>query len=679
MMEIDTKELSKEYIQKQIEDLNSRIITLENKSFKKYVLDDFRTMTSDELVALFNLNNQNGIVNSEENAGIIKNYFDTLDRLNTYGTVNYYQRTLDNMLQFINTIIADLNKIINELIMERDIQITFLKKELNVFRKLNDYLYVNEESTIHDYLEIADFINGLDLFDSVKFELSYFVARELINNVKQFKVQFTDESIDKFEEDVKKSAESVEIKISNSIDEQMDEQKSEEQNIEISDERKKKINFANAMLSKFLSPSSKHCLNPLINPDSDCLPISGIVGLIHEEGYSKDIFAFLVMALVANIKDLRLSDDDSLKYVQKLETLNALYDEYIVKREERKTMLLEKAKNFESDLKELFAVKNVGDRSKIIADLQEKVIHLNTRIENNILISDEFRDIEEKISDVNNKIILLMEELGLNDTYGQNEVVQKVPIKSFVMFATDSDGTPYIFKDLFGKNSLIDEKSVTGNVSNKADNYQKSISKLINDLFILGDSQYTFSDVSSASTNSQKFVDQVCYPDRNGTADRTKKTDMWRIRPDSTSNVRLVERKIVLEPDTILYKQVKDIIQKHLPNIQFPENEKFELYINICTGVKKVDTALYSTSIARHDIGGIGILKLFYVDERYSKKYSTQKAVRLKEKFSDEELRLFEEYVVNSLQVFNELHKKDEKYDFSFIDEMGGVSKYGLH
>lgn len=583
----------------------------EQKKTKEYTYDELMELPFDNLEELLKKYN---ISNMAFKLDIIMNYRYIINQDEKFK--RFFSKSIsDNVNQISNVI----NEIITEIKLKNE-DITYKIKNLNDI--------CDDLSKIKEILNRASGMST-DIVDEITEIMSNYIGdtrlnylfAELLPNVTNYLLSRENDNI-KIEEEFNKKIPTV-------------------QNSEIN---KKTIEI----LQIYQNSNSDYYIPNLSYEGLNIEELETVLELTADEEYDIDTFAWLIGIYINEI--LTNSNEEKTKeYFQELEKLTEKYKISV----DKKKIINEKVKQ----LTVLVSTNYLGNNYSF-----EIFQFINNISENQpYIINDEFYketiDILDKyISEINKKII--------------NEEMKRPSItnlSNFVLFASQKNGNAYFYDDLFDKkNNMIDNREFYNT------EYFKEFSTLILDLFEYGESSYLKSIDSKNSTKSDRLIMHIFYSSKKGVVDRNNPTDMWRIRPNLSSDARFVDVKVVIPNNTIIYKQVTEIIRKNLPNVEIDNSKNFTFIVNIGAAVKNADVELYKNCIKRYDNFGIDILKLFYVGGKYHKKDNGT----LKSELTSEEYKLLDKYVSNSIQLLKQLEKEQE--DFQFDSLLRGGNKYGL-
>lgn len=670
MLNYDLEELSSREIENKINTLNNQILVPGKELSIIYSLDYFKNQTEEErkkVLTSFNLE-------------------DSFDKLNLYfllspyfeeeSTSQEFSETLTPIIEDANSVITKLNDIVTKKLEEINLHNEKIQSEITFYEKLK--IYISEEFSFEKeaYEELATFIIQSSLPSEEKIALSIALSKKLIENKQNIvsKTQvgsertYTSTEINSFEEDLIETEEQVT-------------QISPEETI--SDYRKEQLALAK---SKYEQYKSTIAGNPFGDPEE----VYGIFTLddVNIDELSMDKFAILLNISVSSINDLSLSDDDIRAYADVLRNIDMMYTEAVrqdtialnerIEQQQEQNLIESLSKTFDrisSKLQKLFAICNASEQTlenkyyEYLTELQQKLDPIKARIDRLEVGALTGTDELEK------NLKVLEEEIEKELKTKEKIVIKPVPIKAFVLLDNDDESQKsFLYEDLLGENPFIETQAIVGNdVSSDDINYQQNISKLINELIVDGKCEYMNSVNTSYENYADKIESIIYKKDKDGKVVRDEKTPLWRIRPTPRSNVRFVEKKVILPKNSEILHQVKEIILKYLPNVIISEEEDFPLIINFGCGIKRADEDLYTTAYRRIKDRTATPLALFYEKGNYG--LQNNKAVKLKNKLSANDCELLEEYISSSLQSFYEMSKKDSTYDFSFIDEMAGDRK----
>ena len=234
------------------------------------------------------------------------------------------------------------------------------------------------------------------------------------------------------------------------------------------------------------------------------------------------------------------------------------------------------------------------------------------------------------------------------------EDFEKVGLCGFVLFDFDSKNNPYILEDLNIKSrkNMIDSSLKQGEIVSGFKDY----SNLIRDLLIHGVPEVMINGITAYG---DRIMGDVFY-----NVDKRETTGMIRIRPLRNSPVRFVCKELVLYPKTESHSQVTNLLKEILPNVQIDLNEKFSLFVNFGSALKRGDTDSYSV-----------VIKRFQVQSALYKLLFSKSPI---ERFSDDELNVIRDIILMTLDAYKELENYHENLDFSIINSLGGAKNRGL-
>ena len=392
----------------------------------------------------------------------------------------------------------------------------------------------------------------------------------------------------------------------------------------------------NKILSEYQNKDSKYYLKGFIYDGLNSEELDEVLNIIKENGYDLTSFEWLVGIYINEILN------NNTSYYQELIRLNDMYKKSI----DYKIILNNKINEL------LSLIINIDN--PYVKNIKTFIEQINI----DFIIDDEYyKKIDKQLSKYLEDINKLLKE----------NVIKRKDIKKldhFVLFAQNNEGNSYFKQDLFDpKYNMIDNRSFSNT------EYYQEFSNLILDLFEYGmPSCAKFID-SKLSSYLDRVIMHIFYPTKKGIVDRDNPTDMWRIRPNFSSNARFVDVKVVIPRNTLMFNQVKEIINKYLPHIEINDNN-FTFIVNIGAAVKKGDVELYKEAIKRYDKIGIEILKLFYVNGKYHKSEGV-----LKTKLNDLEYKLLDSYIASSINLLKELENINISFQFNSL--LGG-GNYGL-
>ena len=243
----------------------------------------------------------------------------------------------------------------------------------------------------------------------------------------------------------------------------------------------------------------------------------------------------------------------------------------------------------------------------------------------------------------------------LNDIVNKKKIVKtkddnKILLKGFVLFDYKLDELgrikPYITSDLDAKNpkSFVD---VSINSEKLVSNGYQDFNDLIDDILLSGDprilTELTNDKIDRCvrpvykTTNSHEMIN-TSYKNSTG---------MIRIRPRRTSLVRFIDEKVIIKPDSVNYKQIKELIESKFKNVEL--DDTFNIYINYLTALKCKDTDSYITAIKRQD--NSVLMKL--LDDK---------------ELTQGELNVLSDAIDASINAFSELYDINDNFKFNSFD-----------
>jgi len=670
------EELSIEELDKKIASLNNDIMSFDDELNTSYSLEMLSSMQEQEIKQIL------GKYGLESRFNDLYEYFSVLFLYQNENIYSQFSKTLNPIKEKANNVVLEINNIIRRRIEIIKNHNELIENQISFCNTLKKYLQGEFKYTKEAYDNLITSIIQSDITPENKIKLSLMLSKKLIE-IKQSKAEktpvvieegpYTPSIIDSFEESLIVNEEKASYT---------------EQEKEVSQFRREQIEFANAQYDKYKDFISSSIF-------SDPKEVYGILNFeyISQNGYLLDDFALYLVISVSSIKDLSLSDEEIQEYAKILRNLDEMFIKTKINYEnsERERIRIEKEQKIINDinskisdnnskLQDLFSSSNALETIPE-QDFFDTLMHLQHRLETvrkaseNIKIGSlgNFEQIQLELNFIKEKIDELNEKIN-----ERKQSLAPVEIKTFALFDTDDQSKKtFLYEDLLGDNPFIDMNAIIGNnVSEEDKNYQQNISKLIGDIMLFGECEYMHSINTSSSNYGDKIEGIIYRTDDKGNVLREEKTPLWRIRPTPRSNVRFIERKIVIPQNSELFNQVKAIIQKRLPKVIIPSGESFTLMVNLGCAIKMSDTEIYTTAYRRFKDRDVKPLSLFYENGNYGKQ--GQKATKLKTKLSDEECKAFDAFVVTSLQSLYEMSKEDPLYDFSFIDGMGGEKEYGL-
>jgi len=453
----------------------------------------------------------------------------------------------------------------------------------------------------------------------------------------------------------------------------------------------KYITFAKSIFGKYTLPKSKFGaffpnssfhfkeIDDLKIIDSELFDIEKLEEIRKNEGLTYDnlvLFMTVAIADILNKNSNRIKESYSL-----LVYYDSLYMNFVRK----KDSIEESVINLSLKLNELSSNFNASKQDKNfwknISLLQDNIRKIENEIENYILSEEEIEKLNKTIKYLNEQINEFNKKLNSQTTNPEPRIVkkEKTKIKSFILFEGNnvtsiSEFLPYIVMDLNEKNPrcLIDRQLLNGKNSSEANNHYVKIPELMTDLLIYDNPRSVVSSNSSVERKKDNIIDFI-YKDKS----KKERTGMYRIRPNTNSNIRFAEQRIVLKKETEIFSQITTIIKKYLPNLDIDQQEDFAIYVNFGAGLKLGDEDLYSVCNNRYSKIGSKILTLFYENGLYSSKRNN-KSLRLKEKLTNEELAELEKIIENSIGTYDKLRELDTRYKFDIIDSAREVNVHEL-
>ena len=539
---------------------------------------------------------------------IISNYYRIKDEL----FLPYFEKSLNKLVPILVGIIDEVNDKIKEENQIVNNKIKEIECKCTELLTLKDIL--NDTKQYSSYNKICDILLNSKLNDEI--------IATLISSISTYFLKFKDiTDVDLFEEQINKPS-------------------------KINDNNNEIQNKTIAIINMFQDKNSKYYLSNFSYDGLNVEELEEVLIIINEEGYDLTTFKWLVGIYINEILNNK-NQETVIKYYNSLSKLTEMYKISVDNKEE----LRDKCYKLSSLLE------NINLNNSYINNIRIFIENIKNNL--SFIISHEFyQNANEKLSEYLKDINKFIKD----DTVRRKDITK---LDKFVLFANSPEGIPYFMKDLFDpKDNMIDNRSFSNT------EYLKEFSNLILDLFEYGKPACAQFIDSKFSSDIDRVIMHIYYPTKKGNVDRDNPTDMWRIRPNLSSNARFVEIKTVIPNNTIIFKQVKQIINKHLPHITLDDNQNFTFIINIGAAVKKADVELYKEAIKRYDKIGIDILKLFYVNGKYHKSEGI-----LKTKLNNEEYQQLEKYIVNSIKLLKELESKN--IDFQFSPLLGG-NNYGL-
>lgn len=528
--------------------------------------------------------------------------------------MNYKRYTIDPSYReifkkAIQNYIVLLEPIMDEIINKIKLQNENIKTKINYYYKIIDSLNKIKEIIKNTKQYSKD--NYDKIIEILNNDLPDEIVGILYMVSKYFIALENTDIIDLFEEDIK-------------------------QEVPATNKEDKIIINTNKILREYQNKDSKYYLKGFIYDGLNSEELDEVLNIIKENGYDLTSFEWLVGIYINEILN------NNTSYYQELIRLNDMYKKSI-----------DYKINLNNKINELLSL-IINIDNPYVKNIKTFIEQINI----DFIIDDEYyKKIDKQLSKYLEDINKLLKE----------NVIKRKDIKKldhFVIFAQNNEGNSYFKQDLFDpKYNMIDNRSFSNT------EYYQEFSNLILDLFEYGmPSCAKFID-SKLSSYLDRVIMHIFYPTKKGIVDRDNPTDMWRIRPNFSSNARFVDVKVVIPRNTLMFNQVKEIINKYLPHIEINDNN-FTFIVNIGAAVKKGDVELYKEAIKRYDKIGIEILKLFYVNGKYHKSEGV-----LKTKLNDLEYKLLDSYIASSINLLKELENINISFQFNSL--LGG-GNYGL-
>lgn len=315
------------------------------------------------------------------------------------------------------------------------------------------------------------------------------------------------------------------------------------------------------------------------------------------------------------------------------------YFEYICK----KYQLNSQIEKIEKTIKSIYTNFACSDEdTKLLSIFQNEIL----KFKDQILVTD---DVVDDINKIENAIFHIRTNNLINN-FDKN----RISIKSFILFDYDSSAgkiEPYITTDLDGSSqkttidASIDKSKIVSNGYN-------DFNELIEDLLIFGNPRV----LTSQNDKLSKIVRPIY--NTNSSYEIINKsignsTGMYRIRPHTISNVRFIDEKIKLIPNTEKFLQIKELLESKLPNIYISDSEPFDLYINYLTGFKLKDFDSYKQARNRQENSEIRSLLRNKANS-----------------FSSDELELLSKIIDATLCTYKDLEEINENFSFKMIDKL---------
>ena len=271
-----------------------------------------------------------------------------------------------------------------------------------------------------------------------------------------------------------------------------------------------------------------------------------------------------------------------------------------------------------------------SDDSLLLSSLQNKL----SEYEFNILSERQFKDVRKELFDCFVKVDEILVRLQKSNV--ADETKNKILLRGFVLCDCDENNRPYILDDLelSSKNKMIDKSIEPKKLKKGFDAYNK----LVNDLFLLGNTE-KLDNNDSYGYNIDRLNEAVYWDTKNKTHEN--ETGMYQIKGERNGVERFVEQRIVLHNNTLIHKQVIDIIREILPNVEFDSSGDINIYINYASAMKRDDEHLYNIAINRFTQKSL-LYKIFNEPKN-------------KTQLSDNECDLLKDIIHASLDAFSKL------------------------
>ena len=289
--------------------------------------------------------------------------------------------------------------------------------------------------------------------------------------------------------------------------------------------------------------------------------------------------------------------------------------------------------------------------SNLLVFIQDKLLTFKKDIRNNDLTEEILLEIKSYFDKISEIEISLKTPIELPKEENKNVV-----LNGFVLCDFNKDNEPYVISDLDLSSKMID-KSIEPNKLKKG---FESYSKLINDLFLIGNTE-KLDNNDSQGFNTDRLNERVYRDPKNRSHEN--ETGMYRMKYDRNGVERFIEQRIVLHHDTKIYQQVIEIIKGILSDVEFDNSKDLNLYINFASLMKLTDGDGYTDAIKRYDRHS-PLYKMFIEDKN-------------KEQLTDSECEFLKDIINMSLDAFLELEKVNPNLHFEVIKQMGGVKTRG--
>lgn len=567
-----------------IEELNQQKEQF-NYQVGKIKLEDLEKLNEEEITAIFNNND----VTNEETINKVIQYIQFTSKF--FNILNIFQSNIKELKRKAESAISIINENIDKKNNKNKEEIEKIDKKIYIITQIYNYLYKPNSN-----VNIIEVINNLEISDQEKIELSIKIARMNI--------------------ELSKNRTNVENK--NDIEE---------------------ITYENAGL-----------VNQLLEKYKDIFEKEGLGTklLVIEDNYEEALnlknidesdTIMYIFSLVAEIQNCSAEEKD--KY---LELIKKFEDKLDSIRKIDPSILINNIGKIENQLRIIYQSQDYQklDQEQI-AKIQSETIKIRNKYnnENYKPNPEEFRKDIETISCF---LVDLMTMVDVQKNPEQEET--KHQIKGFILNDyAKKENYPYILTDLDPSNTrnMIDQ-----GVNQKIQIACQDLSKMVKDIFYLGDMEESLNANTSSDNTLNKLISQVT--SQKGSKE---KTGMYRIKPSTSSCARIIEKKYVLHHETKLFEQLTSIIMECLPQAKIDSKEDFKLYINFVSALKAGDESCYGEAKKRYNQSKLRKLLESAIEKE-------------KRGLTAEEEEIFRKIINASINSFNQLENLNEKCKFEF-------------
>ena len=331
----------------------------------------------------------------------------------------------------------------------------------------------------------------------------------------------------------------------------------------------------------------------------------------------------------------------------------------------RKEELLKEYASIKEDMEKIMFIVRQKDKLIRIKDKIIKLLSVNrnsnlgesyylglTSLQGEVLNLIESFDERAYVEDISLDIAKIANELSKYDSSDEKKVVD---LQGFVLFDVNEENETHVVTDLDIKNkdNFIDESMDKTKLASSLNQYNG----LIDDLLSYGEPGIIKKNMSSSGTD--KIVANVYLDPRS----KKNPTKMVVIRPHTTSVVRFLSQRFVINPGTKVFGQVMNILQELLPGISINNTEPFAIYLNFVSSIQRNTEEVYHVGISRYN--------------KQSNLYNLLTHMSSKEELTEEECEMLKDYIKLTLNAYSELENKNENLSFDIINQIGGKKSRG--